>query len=237
MLSLFKFSVLCCCLILPIHALASEDESGMNQDTGEAMEIAAYHSKEVGQANEMTRGFEMRNGGGQYGYSAPSNDADSLREKTQWFGMRFGGGNFGFSITFQLALLRWRWFYLEVLHLAGGGGGPGWAGDYEVGFFGKGGIRFGVPFHIGSDGRNEIRLGTGLSGGFAQNSTYGYDYYVLESFGPFVEFELYYVYHFSEYMALQTGVDVSVPTMNEEGDSDQEWMPAPIASLFVGFLM
>jgi hypothetical protein len=121
------------------------------------------------------------------------------------------GSEYGGGMINNFFLLEWHWFYLVPVRIAGGGGGSGFSGgDANSAWYAKGGFMLGVPIHFGNLDRNAIRIGAGLSGGFLHNashfSIYGnYDRWVNESYGPFIDAEAYYLYRWSEHMALTVG--------------------------------
>lgn len=172
--------------------------------------------------------------------SPPQQSAVDYYGKTQWFGIRSGGGNYGGGITMHLFTVRWKWFYLVPIALSGGGGGPGKIGYNRPSYYGKGGVRLGIPFHFGAGGRHEIRVGGGVSGGIAVNQIYRTWWQTLKvwkfkSHGPFVEVELLYEYHITRWFSLQIGLEVSVPMLQvNENYYEDDWKPKPIFFGFVG---
>lgn len=105
----------------------------------------------------------------------------------------------------------------------GGGGTSGSAGGWGVG-----GTVVGIPIHFGTAGRHELRLGLGIMGGLIgqhrDNAKNG------RSNGPFLVPEVYYLYRFNRYLALQVGLDLYISIVSA-GDYA---LPDPVVTGFAG---
>lgn len=147
---------------------------------------------------------------------------DWMRTKTEWFSLRAHGGNYGGGLTISLFTLRWHWFYWEIVR--GGGGSAGSPAGWGVA-----GTAFGVPVHLGTSGRHELRFGTGIFGGIAGQYNPGKK--DTFSHGPLVLVEASYVWHAARRFALHAGMDLHIATTRVKGND----VPDPIFSVFAGF--
>lgn len=81
------------------------------------------------------------------------------RKKTEWLAFDLGVGSIGASARLTAFTLRWEHFYWNAVR---GAFSAGWGG-----YGGHGGTGIGVPFHLGDEGRKELRVGAGVEfGGF-----------------------------------------------------------------------
>lgn len=160
---------------------------------------------------------------------------ERLKTKIEWFALRLDGGGYGGGGEAALFTLRWEHFYWEIMRGGGMGVGPGFGGR-GMGFSSYGGTSFGIPFHLGAAGRHELRLGTGLFGGSIYQPDVDHNHwgdpYGAGSVGPFVLIELSHVYHVSEYLAWQWGLELMIPTL-AVGETNK--LPHPSFNGFVGF--
>ncbi|MFO8073284.1 MAG: hypothetical protein R6V85_15545 [Polyangia bacterium] len=154
--------------------------------------------------------------------------------------MRTGGGNYGGHLGLSAFTFRWRWFYLSALHISGGGGSPGGNDKFEMGYYGKAGVRAGVPLHLGKGGRHEIRGGLGVSGGIIQLEVYRtwwqeQKMWYCSSNGPFLDVELIYQFHILRRLAVLAGYEGTFVfnEANDNGYPQDCWQPQ---NLHVGFL-
>jgi len=157
------------------------------------------------------------------------------RSQMEWFAMRFNGGNYGGGVEISLFTLRWPHFLWEIARGGFSLFGPGFGGGADsMGFNAYAGTAFGYPLHIGNDNKHEIRFMTGVFAGIWNQNIPddGSESWELgnQSVGPFVLVEFCYVHHVRHNMAIQTGLNLLVPTYAVEND-----LPDPSMLVFIGF--
>jgi len=87
-------------------------------------------------------------------------ERDPVRDRiteNMWFAVAAGGGNYGGGLEMSIFLMRWQYFYWDIVRLGGEARGKEY---HNI----RLGTSFGFPWHIDREGLHEIRIGFGVYG-------------------------------------------------------------------------
>lgn len=148
--------------------------------------------------------------------------------KTEWFATGFVSGNYGLGFTTSFATFRWKnvfWesmrFQFTILNIIGS-----WTMNGKT--------MVGMPFFYGFANQHELRLSTGLSGGYSRKVFIFFDQSNDHSidFDLSIPIEISYVFHADKNFAFQTGLMLDMPVLFH---IRHDGYYLPIISTFIGF--
>ena len=150
---------------------------------------------------------------------------NSYVNNTEWFATGFVGGNYGLGLTVSFATFRWKSFFWETMRfqftmLKN-------IDSYAI----NAKTMIGVPFFFGFANQHELRIGTGVAGGYSSKDFSGDNDNSIEV-NLSIPFEISYVFHADKYFAFQTGLIIDLPVLYH---CYNEGYYLPVFSGFIGF--
>jgi len=141
---------------------------------------------------------------------------NNYRTGTEWVSGSFVIGNYGFGGSITFFTIRWKYFYWDILSFTGQQIADYFSEDTMLSLIFK--TTFGFPIFLTSDNRNELRIGTGFSGGLSNKSLPEYDsgdYAHLHSYIN-IPLKLSYVHHIFRHFSFEVGVTLDLPVFFSE---------------------
>lgn len=150
---------------------------------------------------------------------------NSYVNNTEWFATGFTGGNYGLGFTISFATFRWKSFFWETMR-------------FQFTMLKNIDSRainaktmIGIPFFFGFANQHELRVGTGVTGGYSSKDFSGDGDNSIE-IDLSIPLEISYVFHADKYFAFQTGFIIDLPVVY---DCRNEGYYLPSFSGFIGF--
>lgn len=128
------------------------------------------------------------------------------RYRTEPLGFAMGYGTYGVSLNLSICTLRWQHVFWEIFKFHGAYSLEESSSHNDIdprGYALKAETLFGVPFFLTENNRQEIRVAAGLGLGI---SRFDETYSTVDAVS-----EISYIYHFTNYLALQFGVHAAFP--------------------------
>lgn len=124
---------------------------------------------------------------------------------TEWFSISITTGTYGvLGANLSFFTIRSKSFYWEIAR--------GEIGGLVSGIHLNGKSMVGIPFYVGRDNTNEIRVGGGLSAGAAETTLGKGGVYAIFN----LAFEVSYVKHFLKHLATQIGFSIDIPLVIDD---------------------
>ncbi len=145
--------------------------------------------------------------------------------KTEWFATGFAGGNYGLGFTISFATFRWKRFFWETMRFQ-------FAMLKSIDSHAiNAKTMVGIPFFSGFANQHELRISTGVAGGYSSKDFSGDNNNWIE-IDLSIPLEISYVFHADKYFAFQTGLIIDLPVLYH---CHNEGYYLPVFSGFIGF--